>query len=118
MAKREHKSSELSLLICQKFTPASDRAQAKCFYGQNGFKFTEVRLFFSVTVVANQQTTNIAKDNFRRNLLASWSLKELQECRLVEKAMAPHSSTLAWKIPWMEEPGGLQSKELQRVGHN
>ena len=28
-----------------------------------------------------------------------------------EKAMAPHSSTLAWKIPWMEEPGGLQSME-------
>ena len=28
---------------------------------------------------------------------------------LSEKAMAPHSSTLAWKIPWMEEPGGLQS---------
>ena len=35
-----------------------------------------------------------------------------------EKAMAPHSSTLAWKIPWMEEPGGLQSMELQRVGHD
>ena len=31
--------------------------------------------------------------------------------------MAPHSSTLAWKIPWMEEPGGLQSMGLQRVGH-
>ena len=30
---------------------------------------------------------------------------------LSEKAMAPHSSTLAWKIPWMEEPGGLQSME-------
>ena len=28
---------------------------------------------------------------------------------VTEKAMAPHSSTLAWKIPWMEEPGGLQS---------
>ena len=28
---------------------------------------------------------------------------------ILEKAMAPHSSTLAWKIPWMEEPGGLQS---------
>ena len=28
---------------------------------------------------------------------------------LSEKAMAPHFSTLAWKIPWMEEPGGLQS---------
>ena len=32
--------------------------------------------------------------------------------------MAPHSSTLAWKIPWMEEPGGLQSMELLRVIHD
>ena len=36
----------------------------------------------------------------------------------LEKAMAPHSSTLAWKIPWAEEPGGLQSVGLQRVGHD
>ena len=36
----------------------------------------------------------------------------------LEKEMAIHSSTLAWKIPWMEEPGGLQSMGLQRVGHN
>ena len=35
---------------------------------------------------------------------------------LSEKAMAPHSSTLAWKIPWMEEPGRLQSIGLLRVG--
>ena len=35
-----------------------------------------------------------------------------------EKAMAPHSSTLAWKIPWTEEPGGLQSMGSQRVGHD
>ena len=33
-----------------------------------------------------------------------------------EKAMAPHSSTLAWKIPWMEEPGRLQSMQSLRVG--
>jgi len=32
--------------------------------------------------------------------------------------MAPHSSTLAWKIPWAEEPGGLQSVGLRRVGHD
>ena len=37
---------------------------------------------------------------------------------LLEKEMATHSSTLAWKIPEMEEPGGLQSIGLQRVGHN
>ena len=35
-----------------------------------------------------------------------------------EKAMAPHSSTLAWKIPWMEEPGGLQSMGSLGVGHD
>jgi len=35
-----------------------------------------------------------------------------------EKAMAPHSSTLAWKIPWTEESGGLQSMGALRVGHD
>ena len=39
------------------------------------------------------------------------------ECHM-EKAMAPHSSTLAWKIPWMEEPGGLLSMGSLRVGHD
>ena len=37
---------------------------------------------------------------------------------VLEKAMAPHSSTLAWKIPWTEEPGRLQSMGLQRVRHD
>ena len=36
----------------------------------------------------------------------------------LEKEMAAHSSVLAWEIPWTEEPGGLQSMELQRVGHD
>ena len=36
----------------------------------------------------------------------------------LEKAMAPYSSTLAWKIPWMEEPGRLQSMGSLRVGHD
>ena len=36
----------------------------------------------------------------------------------LEKAMAPHSSTLAWKIPWTEEPSRLQSMGSQRVGHD
>ena len=36
----------------------------------------------------------------------------------VEKAMAPHSSTLAWKIPWTQEAGGLQSMVSLRVGHD
>ena len=36
----------------------------------------------------------------------------------MEKAMAPHSTTLAWKIPWTEEPGRLQSMGLLRVGQD
>ena len=36
----------------------------------------------------------------------------------MEKAVAPHSSTLAWGVPWTEEPGVLQSTGSQRVGHN
>ena len=36
----------------------------------------------------------------------------------MEKAMATHSTTLAWKIPWMEEPGRLQSMGSQRVVHD
>ena len=36
----------------------------------------------------------------------------------LEKEMATHSSILAWRIPWMEEPGGLQSMGSQRVGHD
>ena len=40
----------------------------------------------------------------------------LGEC--LGEAMAPHSSTLAWKIPWMEEPGRLQSMGSRRVGHD
>ena len=36
----------------------------------------------------------------------------------LEKEMATHSSILAWRTPWMEDPGGLQSKGSQRVGHD
>ena len=36
----------------------------------------------------------------------------------LEEEMATHSSNLAWRIPWTEESGGLQSMWLQRVGHN
>ena len=36
----------------------------------------------------------------------------------LEEGMATHSSILAWRIPWTEEPGGLQSTGLQKVGHD
>ena len=45
-------------------------------------------------------------------------LRSLSWDDLLEEEMATHSSILAWEIPWTEEPGGLQSRESQRVGHN
>ena len=45
-------------------------------------------------------------------------VQSLGQKDLLEKEMATHSNILAWKIPWTEEPGGLQSKGLQRVGHD
>ena len=45
-------------------------------------------------------------------------LKILQVRLQLEKEMATHSSILAWRIPWMEEPDGLQSTGSQRVGHD
>ena len=36
----------------------------------------------------------------------------------LEEEMATHSSILIWKVPWIEEPGGLQSMKLQRAGHH
>ena len=45
-------------------------------------------------------------------------MRTLKNNLALSKAMAPHSSTLAWRIPWMEEPGGLQSMGSLRVGHN
>ena len=51
------------------------------------------------------------------------ALQETQVCSLVRedplaKGTVAHSSILAWRIPWTEEPGGLQSRGSQRVGHN
>ena len=55
-----------------------------------------------------------------KRLPATWEtrVRSLGREDPLEKEMATHSSTLAWKIPWTEEPGRLQSMGSQRVGHN
>ena len=45
-------------------------------------------------------------------------VQDLSQEDPLEKGMATHSGLLAWRIPWTEEPGGLWSMELQRVGHD
>ena len=71
---------------------------------------------------------HVTFQNFKRCLMSQWikNLSALQETQVqslvwedpLEEEMTTHSSTLAWKIPWTEEPGRLQSKGLQRVRHN
>ena len=51
-------------------------------------------------------------------ILSMWTTHSCNCILIWLKAMAPRSSTLAWKIPWMEEPGGLQSMGSLRVGHD
>ena len=55
-----------------------------------------------------------------KNLPAMWEtrVQSLGWEDPLEKGMATHSSMLAWRIAWTEEPGGLQSIGLQRVGHD
>ena len=45
-------------------------------------------------------------------------VRSLDQEESLEKGLATHSSVLAWKIPWTEEPGGLQSMGLQKVGQD
>ena len=77
--------------------------------------------------VLNQETSRIIRD--KSMTFSTWRMKieVLVSCAMqlntpspktLEKAMAPHSSTLAWKIPWMEEPGRLWSMGSRRVEHD
>ena len=56
----------------------------------------------------------------QRHIVISWDPAYVCVCLglILEKEMATHSSILSWRIPWIEEPGGLQSMGSQRVGHN
>ena len=70
-------------------------------------------LFKAVKIIKNKEMFSVT--------LVIYSLVQIfvaPYCEEVEKAMSPHSSTLAWKIPWTEEPGGLQSMGSWRVGHD
>ena len=55
-----------------------------------------------------------------KHLPAMWEtwIRSLGQEDPLEKEMSTHSSILAWRIPWAEEPGGLQSMGSQRVGHD
>jgi len=99
------------------------------------FKFTSITIKSQCVCVTRQLILNIQLTKKETRIVqANFFLKDYAErisllhiviytfltsiALVPEKAMAPHSSTLAWKIPWTEEPGGLQSMRSLRVGHD
>ena len=77
---------------------------------QRNGKFKQDRILYRTSLVA--QTI--------KRLTTIWEIRvqSLGQEDLLEKEIATHSSILAWKIPWMVEPGRLQSMGLQRVRHD
>jgi len=76
-------------------------------------------ILFIIFFVVQKLVSLIRSHLFLLLFQLPWDNDLRKHCyNLSEKAMAPHSSTLAWKIPWMEEPGKLQSMGSLRVGHN
>ena len=73
----------------------------------------------SMVSIVTQCKAQLVPQTVKR-LLKMWEtrVQSLGLEDLLEKEMATHSSILAWKIPWMEEPGRLQFMRSQRVGHN
>ena len=76
-----------------------------------GYLFIIIYLLFCFVL-----STCVQKETLKQGFKHKYFLWEV--ISETEKAMATHSSTLAWKIPWMEEPGGLQSMGSPRVGHD
>ena len=66
-----------------------------------------------ICILVAQPVKRLAYDAMRETWVRSLGREDP-----LEKEMATHSSTLAWKIPWTEEPSGLQSTGSQRVGHD
>ena len=75
------------------------------FYKENQRVYTEKILELK------RQFNKVAKINIQNSIAILY-------LNISEKAMAPHSSIFAWKIPWTEEPGRLQSMGSLRVGHD
>ena len=79
--------------------------------GQQGLSSGTATLWMSQVMLVVKNPPANAGDVRDVGLIPGWEDP-------LEESMATHSSILAWRIPWTEEPDGLQSRGLQRVGHN
>ena len=92
--------------------------------GQHAARFVTWRICVVLTIIICKPWSMILRNPKISQatylvLMIPYLYSILLSCVFVlEKAMAPHSSTFAWKIPWTEEPGRLQSMGSRRVGHD
>ena len=87
-------------------------------YWQSGWGISDLRFCITGIMVILNGLLMAVEINVIRVRVSNITLICVSLVIVVEKAMAPHSSTLAWKIPWTEEPGRLQSMGSRRVGHD
>ena len=74
--------------------------------------------FFPLIFTGSKQTSLVAQMVKRLPTMRETQVRSLDGEDSLEKVMATHSSILAWRIRWIEEPGGLQFMGSQRVGHD
>ena len=74
--------------------------------------------FFKSSVIYSTVTSLVVQTVKHLPTMQETWVRSLGQEDYLEMAMATHSSTLAWKIPWTEDPGRLQSMGSQRVGHD
>ena len=77
-------------------------------------KYLELDCLFIISVIIS----HLGNNSFSQAIISKGSRNQRANLMCSEKAMAPHSSTLAWKIPWTEEPGRLQSMGSLGVGYD
>ena len=82
----------------------------------SGTKMVQIILLIKCALIS--VTSLVAQTVKRLPIMRETQVQSLGWEDLLEKEMATHSSTLAWKIPWTEDPGRLQSMGSRRVGHN
>ena len=108
------------LFLAKKHIPISNAE----FFGKNLITkyYTQVRKYVKqkcvVLMNCYMNTSLVAQTVKRLSIMRETRIRSLGREGLLEKEMAIHSSTIAWKIPWTEGPGRLQSMGSERVGHN
>ena len=102
------------------YGPPASSVRMKCLGNvETGHcKVQNIESFYSFKAVLCNVTFLVAQIVKRLPTMQETGVQSLSREAPLEKEMATHSSTLAWKIPWTEEPDRLQSMGSQRVGHN